>query len=139
MTAAHFLLDKSAFARWHIPAVAHVLDELDQRGLLAVTAVIEMEILHSARDRKEADELQKMLSGFDYLTCPDEVWDRAKQLHRAALDRGFHRALSIPDLVIAACAERHQVTVLHYDGDFDMIAKIAGHPSQWVVEPGSVP
>ncbi|MFJ9476360.1 PIN domain nuclease [Streptomyces mirabilis] len=139
MTAARFLLDKSAFARWSNPAVALVLDELDQRGLLTVTAVIEMELLHSARDRKEADELQEMLSGFDYLPCPDEVWDRAKELHRAALDRGFHRALSIPDLVIAACAERHRATVLHYDGDFDIIAGLTGHPSHWVVEPGSVP
>jgi len=139
MTTARYLLDKSAFARWHLPAVAVILDELDQHGLLSVTAVIEMEILHSARDRKEADELQDMLSGFDYLSCPDEIWDRAKQLHRTALDHGFHRALSIPDLVIAACAERHHATVLHYDGDFDLIAKISGHPSQWVVEPGSVP
>jgi len=41
------------------------------------------------------------------------------------------------DLLIAATAERHQATVLHYDGDFDMIASITGQPTQWVVPPGT--
>ncbi|MBV9026109.1 MAG: PIN domain-containing protein, partial [Streptomycetaceae bacterium] len=54
-----------------------------------------------------------------------------------ALERGFHRALSMADLLIAATAERHQATVLHYDGDFDMIASITGQPTQWVVPPGT--
>jgi predicted nucleic acid-binding protein len=53
--------------------------------------------------------------------------------------RGQHRAASIPDLLIAACAQRHGVTVLHYDGDFDLIAEVTGQPVQWVVPRGSVP
>lgn len=28
-------------------------------------------------------------------------------------------------------------TVLHYDGDFDMIASLTGQPTEWVVPPGS--
>jgi len=27
--------------------------------------------------------------------------------------------------------------VLHYDGDFDMIASLTGQPAEWVVPPGS--
>jgi predicted nucleic acid-binding protein len=30
------------------------------------------------------------------------------------------------DLLVAATAERHGVTVLHYDGDYDIIAAITG-------------
>lgn len=30
------------------------------------------------------------------------------------------------------------MTVLHYDGDFDMIASLTGQPTEWVVPPGSV-
>jgi len=41
--------------------------------------------------------------------------------------------------LIAACAQRHGVTVLHYDGDFDLIAEVTGQPVQWVVPRGSVP
>jgi hypothetical protein len=30
------------------------------------------------------------------------------------------------------------VTVLHYDGDFDMIASVTGQRCQWVVPAGTV-
>ncbi|MFF3375635.1 PIN domain-containing protein [Streptomyces sp. NPDC002680] len=54
-------------------------------------------------------------------------------------EKGMHREASIPDLLIAATAERHGVTVLHYDGDFEHIAEVTGQPVEWVVERGSVP
>ncbi|WP_422733293.1 hypothetical protein ACN26Y_20445 [Micromonospora sp. WMMD558] len=41
------------------------------------------------------------------------------------------------DLLTAATAERHDATVLHYDGDFDMITAITGQPTTWVVPAGS--
>lgn len=50
--------------------------------------------------------------------------------------KGNHRALSLADLIIAATAERHSVSVLHYDGDYDMIAAVTGLTTQWVVPPG---
>ncbi|MFJ1547939.1 PIN domain-containing protein [Streptomyces sp. NPDC088246] len=45
-------------------------------------------------------------------------------------------AFSLADLLIASTAQRHGVTVLHYDEDYDRIAEITGHPRRWVVEPG---
>jgi hypothetical protein len=30
-------------------------------------------------------------------------------------------------------AERERVTVLHYDGDYDLIAHVTGQPVRWVV------
>jgi predicted nucleic acid-binding protein len=132
-----FLIDKSALARWGKASVRPVLDDLSQRALLAVSAAVEMEVLHSARTAAEADRLQHLLRGFDYLPCTDEVWDRAKFIQRQALFRGNHRALSMADVIIAATAERHAVTVLHYDGDYDMIAAITGQPMRWVVPAGT--
>jgi len=51
--------------------------------------------------------------------------------------RGLHRALFLQDLLIAATAESHRRTVLHYDGGFDMIASLTGQPTEWAVPPGS--
>ena len=53
--------------------------------------------------------------------------------------RGQMRAVGLPDLLVAAVAERHRVTVLHYDKAFDLIAAVTGQPTTWVVAPGSVP
>jgi len=47
--------------------------------------------------------------------------------------------MSIPDLLIAATAERHGATVLHNDKDYDLIAEVTGQPAEWVVPRGSVP
>ncbi|MFI9275105.1 PIN domain nuclease [Kitasatospora sp. NPDC052896] len=137
MSRERYLIDKSALARWGKPTVRPLLDDLSQRALLAVSAAVEMEVLHSARSAAEADRLRHLLTGFDYLPCTDEVWDRAKDIQHQALFRGNHRALSMADMLIAATAERHGVTVLHYDGDYDMIAAITGQPTRWVVPAGS--
>ena len=46
--------------------------------------------------------------------------------------------MPIQDLMIAAAAEAHGLTVLHYDADFDRIAKVTRQPTEWVVPRGSV-
>ncbi|MEV6635204.1 PIN domain nuclease [Actinoplanes sp. NPDC051470] len=137
MTQRRFLLDKSAMARWPKPPVASVLDELSDRGLLAVCTAVEIEVVHSARTAEEAQRARYLLRGFDWLAMPDETWDRAADIQLQAVGKGIHRALSMADLLIAATAERHGATVMHYDGDFDMIAAITGQPVVWVVPAGT--
>jgi len=62
----------------------------------------------------------------EYLTPAIE--DRAIEVQALLADRGEHRAPSIPDLLIAATAELAQLTVLHLDKDFDVIAALTGQP-----------
>jgi hypothetical protein len=56
------------------------------------------------------------------------IEDRAVELQVALGERGHHRAASIPDLLIAATAELAQLTVLHDDKDFELIADVTGQP-----------
>ncbi|WP_443059697.1 PIN domain nuclease [Streptomyces sp. NBC_00443] len=108
-----------------------------ERYLLAVCRPTEFEMIHSARDSSEATRISTWLHAFDYLGTDDDAFTRALEIQRHALNVGFHRAPSLPDLLIAATAELNQRTVLHYDGDFDMIASLTGQPTEWVVPPGS--
>lgn len=41
------------------------------------------------------------------------AFGRALEVQRRALDEGFHRALSLPALLVAATAAQHRRTVLH--------------------------
>lgn len=59
-----------------------------------------------------------------YLT--PKIEDRAVELQSVLAERGQHRAPSIPDLLIAATAELSELTVLHLDKDFDLIAEVTG-------------
>ena len=47
---------------------------------------------------------------------------------RLLAERGQHRAPSIPDLLIAATGELAELTVLHLDKDFELIADLTGQP-----------
>jgi len=39
---------------------------------------------------------------------------------------------------VAACAEKADLAVLHYDADFERIAELTGQRTQWIVPRGSV-
>jgi predicted nucleic acid-binding protein len=68
----------------------------------------------------------------------DDDIQRALEVQGLLAERSQHRAVPLPDLLIAACAERAGLTVLHYDVDYDRIAALTGQPTQWVVPQGSV-
>jgi predicted nucleic acid-binding protein len=63
---------------------------------------------------------------------------RALDVHRMLAARSQHRGFQLPDLIIAATAEEHGATVLHYDADFDRIAAVTGQPVEWVADRGSL-
>lgn len=48
-----------------------------------------------------------------------------------------HRSVSIPDLIVAATAERYSLIVLHYDAGYDRIAELTGQRTEWVVPRGT--
>lgn len=62
----------------------------------------------------------------EYLTPAIE--QRAVEVQTLLADQAKNRAPGIPDLLIAATAERAGLTVLHCDKDFDLIADITRQP-----------
>jgi predicted nucleic acid-binding protein len=140
VAVARFLADRSALARLTHEAVANRLRPLLEAGLVATCAVVELEVLFSTRNHDEYETVRgDRRSGYEWLPMPDEVWDRALEIQRSLSRSGRLRSTQIPDLLVAATAERHGVTVIHYDSDFDRIAEISGQPTEWVVPAGSVP
>ena len=137
---ARHLADTSALARLRHPAVAAVLGPLIEAGLVATCGVIEFELGWATRSSAEFDELRADRdTGYEWLATIDEDWRRALDVQAALWRSGRIRAVGFPDLLIAAVAEREHVTVLHYDGDYDLIAQVTGQPMQWVVPRGTVP
>ena len=55
---------------------------------------------------------------------PLAVYLEAAELFRVARRGGFTVRSSV-DCLIAACAARHSIAVLHRDRDFDALAKVA--------------
>jgi predicted nucleic acid-binding protein len=110
-----------------------------EAGLIGTCGIIELEIRYSARSHIEYEEITRDRGlGYESFPMPDEIWDRVLEVQRALSERGQHRAVKFPDLLIAATAERHDLGVIHYDSDFDLIANVTAQLCEWVVPQGSV-
>jgi predicted nucleic acid-binding protein len=134
-----FLVDKSAFARMRIPSVSAVLDPLIRAGEVATCGMVALEILYSARGPRDFEAVRHELA-HALVTVPtlQADFDRAIDVMEALAKRGEHRSARLPDLLIAAVAERTNLCVLHYDEDFDRIAAVTGQRVLWVVPRGSL-
>jgi predicted nucleic acid-binding protein len=136
---ARYLIDKSALARGGNPIVADVLDPLLEAGLLAICGVVELEMLYSARNAQDHQQMRFELEcGFEWLPTNDQDFRRAAEIQGLLAAKATHRAVSLADLLIAAVAERHKVAVLHYDADFDLVAQHTTQPTHWIVPRGSL-
>ncbi len=135
---ASYLADTSALARLARPAVDAALSPLIEAGQVATCGMVELELLYSSRGPDDyARRRQQLRDGFESLSMPDEVWRRALQVQAELARTSAHRGAALPDLLIAATAERHGVPVLHYDHDYDLIASITGQSVRWVVPRGT--
>jgi predicted nucleic acid-binding protein len=119
-------------------AVRERLGPIIESGEAATCSIVDLEVLFSARNHEEHERIRTRRR-FAYAKVPltQEVFDRAVEVQGELARQGHHR-LPIPDLVIAAAAESAAVTVLHYDADFDWIAKVTGQPMEWVAPRGSL-
>lgn len=138
--APRFIADTSALARLRHPEVSAVLSPLILAGDVATCAVVELEILYSARSYDDLAQTRATRSrAFVQLPVLPTDFERAGQVMAELARRGQHRSVGIPDLLVSAVAEREQVTVIHYDSDYEFVAAVTGQPMQWVVPRGSVP
>ena len=141
MIAAHheplYLVDKSALARSHQSSVAQRLAPLYPSAQVATCPIIDLELLFSVRNHHEHAQLRQELSSLPSFPIDQAVTDRATQVQGMLAGTGQHR-LPISDLLIAAVAEINQLTILHYDKDFDTIAQSTGQPTEWIAPRGSL-
>ena len=131
------LVDSSVLTRLGQEPVRAALEPLAERGLLARATISDLEIGFSARSASEWDRLVGALDVFAPIDPAAEHVRRARQVQRL-LAAKHQRGRKVPDLLIAAAAEAHDLAVLHYDSDFDLIARVTGQTCDWVVPAGTV-
>ena len=136
---AVYLADTSALTRRETrPEVRDVVEPLLLAGRIATCGIVDLELLFSAPDPATYTELAGALRSLPRIPVTDDAVDRALEVQGLLAARSQHRSVPLPDLLIAACAERSGLTVLHYDADFDRIAEVTGQPVRWVVPQGTV-
>ncbi|MER7610877.1 PIN domain-containing protein [Nonomuraea wenchangensis] len=135
-----YLIDKSALARLRTnEVVAGALRPLFAARAVATCAIIDLEAVYGARDPAQGRAALAAQRQCVSLPLDLAVARRALEVQQQLLARSRHRGVGLRDLLVAACAEVHRATVLHYDRDFDLIAEVTGQPALWVAPPGSIP
>lgn len=132
MTTRPWLIDKSALVRLGECRDAAKWAERIERGLVRITTVTLLEVGYSARSADDMGDQFDLppvsMMPVEHLTPAAEK--RSVEVLRELARQGQHRAPSIPDLLIAATAERARLTVLHLDKDFELIAEITGQAAE---------
>jgi len=102
---------------------------------LAVCDMVSMEYLFGARSGRHYDELRESLAAMRQVPIGTSDWQRALAIQRTLAHQtgGGQRAVKLPDLLIAAAAERAGLPLVHYDEDYERIAAVTGQVASWVI------
>jgi predicted nucleic acid-binding protein len=134
---AAYLADKSALVRVGLAGAEWLASEI-LNGNVRRSSMTDVEIFYSATSHRALLEIiEERQAGFRLVDTHQEDWDRAGQVMVLLAEKGKHRSVGIPDLLIAAVAERHGLTLVHYDSDFDLVAELTGQATRWLAPRGT--
>ncbi|MFE7656052.1 PIN domain nuclease [Streptomyces bottropensis] len=133
MTVADYLIDTSALARVLLRQTTTEWDDRIGAGLVAICDITELEILYSARSAADRARLKAALDAH-YVWCPmpEGIYRRSRVVQEQLTTKGEHRSAGPVDLLVAAAAEEAGLTLLHFDRDFETIARTTGQPVRMI-------
>lgn len=133
MNVADYLIDTSALARVLLGQVASEWDDRIGAGLVAICDFTELEVLYSARSAPDRERLKRDIDTYcTWCPLPDGIHRRARVVQEQLTVNGDHRSAGPVDLLVAAVAEEAGLTLLHYDRDFETIARTTGQPTRMI-------
>lgn len=135
MADPRYLVDTSVLARAAQPPVGDRIDALALSGRLWTCRLIDLEVTYASR----ANDVPAVIAERQALPeapITAQTLDRALQVAGLMAGANMHRGAKPVDLVIAAVAEAAHLVVLHYDDDYDRIARVTGQDVEWVEKPG---
>jgi len=121
-----FLLDTSAF--WTLtrnPDALRIWEHFGTEGLFHISEPSRTEILYAAENAAHRDEMVEALDNLCGLAAvPKDAWRWVDTAQYKLTLKGQHRGPGPVDLLVAATAVHHGLTVLHVDNDFATIASV---------------
>jgi predicted nucleic acid-binding protein len=137
------LLDNSAWSRLLQGVVpkdrANVIGDWMDRREVAICLPFLLEAGYSALSAVKHRTMMAQFDEMPRIAIDREVERIALQAQRELAEIGHHR-LKPMDVIIAACAHKAEAGVLHYDGDYDILAERTSliFESEWLAPPGTL-
>ena len=137
MARLDYLVDTSVLARLRKPVVAAAFAPLAAAGRVGLCSPVAFELGYSARSHADYLLLADRILAFPAVAVSDADHRRCLEVQAGLSAKGQHRALSLVDALVAAIAEARDLTLLHYDADFELVAGFTGQEQQWIVPRGT--
>jgi predicted nucleic acid-binding protein len=107
-------------------------------GRVLVCDLIVLELVRLTPNQSRASEVAQRLNAFETVTMSAKLWHRARQLQDLLAASGDHRRVPPVDLLIGAAAEQAEVPLVHYDRDYERIARVSALQQHWLVPDGTL-
>lgn len=107
-------------------------------GLVLVCDLVVLELIRLTPNESRAQEVAARLGAFESVAMAAPLWRRARELQTLLSANGDHRRVPPTDLLIGAAAERADVPLVHYDRDYERLARVSTLRQHWVVPDGTL-
>lgn len=107
-------------------------------GRVLVCDLVILELTRLAPNEARAHEVARRLGAFESVPMPSTIWGRAREIQLALSPAGGHRGVPPADLLIAAAAESAGALLVHYDRDYERIARLTALDARWLVPDGTL-
>jgi predicted nucleic acid-binding protein len=107
-------------------------------GHVLVCDVVILELTRLTPNETRAREVADRLATFESIPMPAALWSRARQLQLSLAVNGDHRRVPPIDLLIGCAAETAGVPLVHYDRDYERIARVSALEHHWLLPDGTL-
>lgn len=107
-------------------------------GQVLVCDLVILELVRLTPNETRAREVAEMLAAFESVSMPSMLWSRARELQTSLAANGDHRRVPPVDLLIGCAAEAAGVQIVHYDRDYERIARVSALEQRWLLPDGTL-
>ncbi len=120
------------------PELATWFNAAVEAGLVLVCDLVILELTRLAPNEERAREVADRLAAFESIPMLPELWAQARRTQLALAASGDHRRVPPADLLLAGAAEEADVTLVHYDRDYERIAAVTSLSHDWLAPDGAL-
>ncbi len=132
-----YLFDTSIWLRTKHPLIAPDWEAALRKNQLAVSPVVAFEVFYEAQNQADFEALERQLDALRQAPLTQGIVREARRALHDLSAKASHR-IPFQDALIAATAAHKNMTVLHYDGHYDLLSEVLGFKNRWAAEPNSL-
>ncbi len=120
------------------PALASWFNAEVKAGRVLVCDLVALELIRLTPNESRARDVAARLDSFESIAMGAGLWKRARELQLLLSAGGEHRRVPPVDLLLCAAAEQADVPLVHYDRDYERLARVSTLRALWFVPDGSL-